>query len=410
MSIDFTKVNGWEIPEGKVVQVSDAIGRIIWLAMRKVKVTISSVWDGFDGDSASITITSKMPFAPNPSNPSNKVTTWTYFVYDQPNYTIEVPEGSTIQCTVSRDKGNADSYIKLNGLKEVIGDGMYVYTVTRDVTISIEERYSQGDYGVITIVEDGAVIAVPVILQVEKITSNTYAAETTYENEQFILLDIYPKTSNSKVNVTYGGLTKTITFSGTNAKQVYFGTFNGVADSMTTLANGELIIEGGCDAFACGSFTKGVNDKGEESTSYCSCITAVKDFGSVTRIPNYAFYYCSKLCVTEIPEGVTRIGDSAFEMESTKATGDDRYYAVSAMQNITLPKTIESIGLSAFYAPNYATVVRNVTILATTPPNLGAEDIQDVFSGEAFYVVPHGCKEAYATAWGVSETYIEEAG
>ena len=70
-----------------------------------------------------------------------------------------------------------------------------------------------------------------VILQVAKITSNTYAGETTYENEEFILLDIYPKT-NGTVTVTYGGLTKTIKdTSGAaepNAQQVVFGTFNGV--------------------------------------------------------------------------------------------------------------------------------------------------------------------------------------
>ena len=47
-------------------------------------------------------------------------------------------------------------------------------------------------------------------LKVKKITSNTYAGETTYNNEQFILLDIYPKT-NGTVSVTYGGLTKIIT-------------------------------------------------------------------------------------------------------------------------------------------------------------------------------------------------------
>lgn len=262
--------------------------------------------------------------------------------------------------------------------------------------------------------ESGAVIwAVSggdkVILQVEKITSDTYAGETTYTGEQFILLDIYPKTSNSKVNVTYGGLTKTLTFSGTNSQRVYFGTFYGETDSVTTPESGTLTIEGGCVAFGCGSYVFGVDEKGEDRATYCGCITAVNEWGGITRIPNHAFYHCSKLCVTEIPEGVTTIEASAFEMNSTQGEKDQEYIAVSAMQNITLPKTIESIGLNAFYAPSYATVVRNVTILATTPPNLGAEDIQDVFSGEVFYVVPHGCKEAYTTAWNISETYIKEA-
>ena len=74
----------------------------------------------------------------------------------------------------------------------------------------------------------------PIVLKVKKITSNTYAGSTAYNNEQFILLDIYPKTANSVVEVTYGDVTKTLTFSGSNAKQVYFGTFNGVSDDVET--------------------------------------------------------------------------------------------------------------------------------------------------------------------------------
>ena len=95
----------------------------------------------------------------------------------------------------------------------------------------------------------------PVILEVEKITSDTYASATTYTGEQFILLDIYPKT-NGTVKVTYGGLTKTITdTSGAaepNAQQVFFGTFNGVSDSVTTPASGTLTIEGKYAAFGIG--------------------------------------------------------------------------------------------------------------------------------------------------------------
>jgi hypothetical protein len=49
-----------------------------------------------------------------------------------------------------------------------------------------------------------------IIFEVEKITSNTYANKTTYNNEEFILLDVYPKT-NGIVRVTYGDVTKTIT-------------------------------------------------------------------------------------------------------------------------------------------------------------------------------------------------------
>ena len=94
----------------------------------------------------------------------------------------------------------------------------------------------------------------PIVLEVEKVTSDTYAGGTTYRGEKFILLDIYPKTSNSVVNVTYGGLTKTLTFIGTSASKVSFGTYGGVSDEVDTPDSGELVIEGDCVAFAESSF------------------------------------------------------------------------------------------------------------------------------------------------------------
>jgi hypothetical protein len=78
------------------------------------------------------------------------------YAYDMPNCTIEVPIGSTIECTVSRNKGNADSSISLNGTK-VLTEGTYIYTVTGNVAVDVSDRYSMGEYGVITITEQGAV-------------------------------------------------------------------------------------------------------------------------------------------------------------------------------------------------------------------------------------------------------------
>lgn len=152
-----------------------------------------------------------------------------------------------------------------------------------------------------------------VILEVEKITSDTYAGETTYTAEEFILLDIYPKT-NGTVNITYGGLTKTITdTSGAaepNAQQVFFGTLNGVSDSVETPASGTLTIDGDYYAFSCGQ-TK--TDK-YLSTRYIGIIEIIA-FGAVDRIPNYAFTAIStpnKFSSVKIKQGITSIGEDAF--------------------------------------------------------------------------------------------------
>jgi hypothetical protein len=153
--INFATLQGLTIPEGVVTQIADASGRVLWSAVKMVNLTITSFWDGMDGDTARITINSPSPFAPNPNEPNNKVTSWTAYVYDlsdQQNRTIKIPVGSTIECYITRDKGNADSHIKLNDVNVATGEGTYIYTVTGDATIDVSEEYVQGDYGVISIV------------------------------------------------------------------------------------------------------------------------------------------------------------------------------------------------------------------------------------------------------------------
>lgn len=173
-----------------------------------------------------------------------------------------------------------------------------------------------------------------VILEVEKITSNTYAGETLYENEEFILLDIYPK-PNRTVRVTYGGLTKTITdTSGAenpNAQKVFFGTFNGITDSVATPTSGTLMIEGGYYAFAISPFIH--SDKGISTRK--GCITAVKNWGSLKDIAPGMFYGCANLTNIQIPDGIADIPIDAFN-------------SCTNLTNIQIPNSITSIGMRAF--------------------------------------------------------------
>lgn len=199
-----------------------------------------------------------------------------------------------------------------------------------------------------------------VILQVAKITSDTYAAETTYEGEEFILLDIYPK-SGGTVTVTYGGLAKTITDDGTaetpNAQQVYFGTFNGVSDSVETPASGELTIEGDYAAFGVGAFYKD-----SKFNYYYNKILRVRDWGTLTTIPSFAFYSCSSLTSVEIPGSVTSIGSNAFNncygLTSVEIAsgvidiGDMAFNGCDRITSVTISETVVSISSSAFRACN----------------------------------------------------------
>lgn len=271
-----------------------------------------------------------------------------------------------------------------------------------------------------------------IMLGVEKITSNTFAGETTYENEKFILLDIYPKT-NGTVTVLYGKEKRVITdTSGAeepNSQQVAFGTFHGESDD--TPSSGVLTIKGDCVAFACGAYTA---DGTKITQSYCNCIIDVYDWYNVEYIPQYAFYECSKLALSSLPNAIVSIGDYAFYNCSdisineipygVKTIGENAFYMptnvlgdapYSKMSTITLPETIESIGKTAFAwnetykGDGLLSVVSQITILATTPPILG----ENVFGNGMVIpqiIVPKGYAEIYKSAegWSAYATNIEE--
>lgn len=198
------------------------------------------------------------------------------------------------------------------------------------------------------------------ILEVEKITSDTYAGET-FPGEQFILLDIYPKT-NGTVKVTYDNLTKTITDSTgvekPNAQQVFFGTFNGISDSVATHASGKLTIEGDYYAFGCGTY-KQYNDVSDKIYFYyCSCITQVYDFGNINRIPTNAFIGCTNLALAKLPDSVRSIGAGAFK-KCTSLTSitipngvttieGSTFDSCENLQSVVMPNSVTSIDELAF--------------------------------------------------------------
>lgn len=246
------------------------------------------------------------------------------------------------------------------------------------------------------IAKDGAVLwkletSKPIILEVEKIIDNTYVSSTSYTNEEFVLLDIYPESSTSVVNITYGGLTKTLTFSGTNAKQVYFGTFGGVSDEVETPTSGTLTIEGDCIGVGCGSYNKNKN-----TTKYAfGCITDIVEWGGVQIIPQEAFNGAKYLTTVIIPNGVTTINYAAFA-------------ACSNLKSVTIPESVMSIGEGAFNIPSLD-FNRTVYVLSETPATLGNNGFG--ISGYTTLVVPKGCGDTYKTAegWSKYADYIVEA-
>lgn len=197
---------------------------------------------------------------------------------------------------------------------------------------------------------------VPILIDVKKVKATTYAAETTYSNESFVLLDIYPRT-NGKVKVTYGGLTKTITdTSGAavpNAQRCFFGTFNGVSDDVETPESGTLKIEGDCAAFGCGTYSTAA--KTSEAT-YWLGVTSIQSLGEVDFIPDNAFASkisgCTGIKSAVIPPSAKRIGtyaflgtalQSAIVSDGVEEIGGSAFASCASLRDMQIPATVKKI-------------------------------------------------------------------
>jgi hypothetical protein len=104
---------------------------------------------------------------------------------------------------------------------------------------------------------------------------------------------------------------------------------------------------------------EGVTSIGDYAFEGCSSLTSIAIPEGVTSIGNYAFFNCSSLTSIDIPESVTSIGDSAFFHcssltsidipEGVTSIGDNVFGGCSSLTSIDIPEGVTSIGSYAFY-------------------------------------------------------------
>lgn len=136
----------------------------------------------------------------------------------------------------------------------------------------------------------------------------------------------------------------------------------------------------------------------------------------LTAIGYSAFYDCRSLSDINIPESVITIEDRAFydcyalrdiviPNAGITAISQELFSGCSGLTSITIPEDVSSIGYRAFYE---CTALMNVTVMATTPPNMNYYSYNFEIDGDTLHV-PKGCLEAYkASSWNSAFSYIVE--
>ena len=113
----------------------------------------------------------------------------------------------------------------------------------------------------------------------------------------------------------------------------------------------------------------GITSIGDYAFEKCRSLTSITIPNSVTSIGIFAFYYCTSLTSVTIPKSVTSIGDNAFCYctsltnitipNSVTSISSDTFWNCTSLKSVTIPNSVTSIGSSAFRC---CTSLANITI------------------------------------------------
>ena len=138
----------------------------------------------------------------------------------------------------------------------------------------------------------------------------------------------------------------------------------------------------------------GVTKIGDSAFRDCENLTEITIPDGVTEIGNYAFYNCTSLSKAQLSNGVTKIGDSAFGRCENLA-------------EITIPDSVTYIGKEAFYG------CKSLTEITVSPDNKNYVSVDGVLftknmstlvaypagNERSTYTIPYGVKKICAFAY-----------
>ena len=164
------------------------------------------------------------------------------------------------------------------------------------------------------------------------------------------------------------------------------------ADMLEGVTNIRNVAFNSCTSLESVEIPNSVTSIGINAFKNCSSLTSIEIPNSVTSIGNRAFYSCSSLASVEIPNSVTSIGDSTFE-------------SCTSLTSIEIPNSVTSISAEAFRS---CSSLASITVLATSPPTLGASVFQGISQSFKIYV-PAESVDVYkaASRWSSYADNIE---
>ena len=200
----------------------------------------------------------------------------------------------------------------------------------------------------------------------------------------------------------------------------------------------------GCTGLTSVTIGNSVTSIGMYAFEYCTGLTSITIPNSVTSIEYGAFWHCNNLKsvsinsdsivsvnrtrnktigsifgsqVTEyiLGDDVHSIGDCTFYEKvnlisvsignSVTSIGGSAFAGCTGLTSITIPNSVTSIGTGAF---SDCTGLTSITSRAITPPKRDSYTFYEVPTTISVYI-PCGTKEAYQSAWGYFQNYIEES-
>ncbi|MBQ4101101.1 MAG: leucine-rich repeat domain-containing protein [Oscillospiraceae bacterium] len=191
-----------------------------------------------------------------------------------------------------------------------------------------------------------------------------------------LVLGVMPTTVFAEVNAsgecgnsatyTFDSTTRTLTISGSGAIQDCSSDtapWSSYRDSIKSIV-----------------ISEGVTQIGNSAFEKANLLQSVTMPSTITSIGNYAFYLCPALASIELPSNIEILGYGAFQ-------------ECSSLTTITIPDSVTTIDENAFYDCENLT---SVTMQGTTPPTVGGGSFENC-SPHLKINVPLGSKSTYDT-------------